>query len=175
MEPGKEDSAISIDEEVFNYRVDVPALIRISSAVPENGCISSLRCHGFPKGHAQAMAPGFYIFNKACGIDVTTIDLPAICSYKDEGVLDSLAIDFSISATNNKLYVVTVPLPLKSGKDWVSDTSDNMNTPLRVIKALAQPVDFQGNKMKTAIENASAADETIRGIHSKKGIGKVGA
>ena len=28
---------------------------------------------------------------------------------------------------------------------------------------------------KTAVENASAADETIRGIHSKKGIGKVGA
>ena len=65
-----EPAVISIDEDAFNYRVDVPAFIRISSVTPENGCISSLRCHAFPKGHAQALAPGFYIFNQACGLDV---------------------------------------------------------------------------------------------------------
>jgi hypothetical protein len=156
----KEDG-VSINEEVFDYRVDMQSILRLSSADPTKGGLSTLRCVAFPKGNTAKIAPGHYLVNASCKLEPVAIALPAVASFKDEGRLDELAIAWEI-ATNGKLYLITVPLPLRNGKTWVTDSADSKTNKLSMVSTLSTPADRPGVKMLKTIDEWLKAGQCVR-------------
>ena len=142
---------ISFSEDVYNVRGDMKTVIRISASDPKAGTISFLRAHLLPKQHSASLCPGSYLVNSTCGVEVHSVMLPAIVGFKDPGRVDELGVVWE-AAPNGKMYLGTVPLPLKNGSVWVSDADQLTTNPLRLISSISMPTDEQGVKMLKSIE-----------------------
>ena len=147
----EEDYDITVDLEKLSFRIDLPSLIRISSKDALKGGVSALRAHAFPIGYTMDLAPGSYIVNTTCKIDPISVALPAVVHFLDVGRLDELGIAWEV-ATNGRMYLITVPMPLnKGGVGFVNDTDDFITTPLQLVAGLSTPCDAPGVKMLKSI------------------------
>lgn len=139
----------SVDMEAFNYVFDWAGASQL--ALDDDGTLvaASQTLLALPaKFSLHAGIPGHYLINAAGGVDEQAIRLPAVVEHVDQGVPDLLAIAAKLAA-NQKLYLVTINLPLNLGKSkdgkeqWASDERPQL-LKLELVKHFKAVQNFDG-------------------------------